>query len=142
MKLLYILLEEIRNRSEKIRIVNDEMEEVKRASKELGISDYAIMFALMTGKHVSLPEDIWSKLENTDSYDIQSMEDFISFSKQYGKDYKSIMNVKNPEQLPPALILQYSPGKYHLVGGNTRLMYYRALELTPKVIIDTINKNK
>jgi hypothetical protein len=78
---------------------------------------------------------MWSRLENTDSYDINSEEEAIELANYYGKDIKSILAA---EKTPPALILQYSPNKYYLVGGNTRLMVARAKGINPQVILATI----
>jgi hypothetical protein len=78
---------------------------------------------------------MWSRLENTDSYDIDSEEEAIKLAQYYGKDYKSILSA---EKTPPALILQYSPDKYYLIGGNTRLMFARAKGINPQVILGTI----
>jgi hypothetical protein len=78
---------------------------------------------------------MWSRLENTDSYDINSEEEAIKLAQYYGKDYQSILSA---EKTPPALILQYSPNKYYLIGGNTRLMFARAKGINPQVILGTI----
>jgi hypothetical protein len=78
---------------------------------------------------------MWSRLENTDSYDINSEEEAIELARHYGKDIQSILAA---EKTPPALILQYSPNKYYLVGGNTRLMVARAKGINPQVILATV----
>jgi hypothetical protein len=141
MKLLYILAEAIKSQFSKLDVIKDEEDEILRVSKELGVSPYEISVALLSGNKKPLTDDIWSRLENTDSYDISSEEDFVSLSKQYNKDYKSIMAVKDLSELPPALILEYEPGKYHLVGGNTRLMYFRLRGETPEVIIGKLDNS-
>ncbi len=135
MKLLYILAESIKTMFSKIDLIRDEEDEIIRTAEDLGISSREVSIALLSGEKKPLTDDIWSKLENTDSYDIEDEEEFIRLAKEYGKDYQSIMAVENLAELPPALILEYEPGKFHLVAGNTRLMYFRLKGKTPQVII-------
>jgi hypothetical protein len=141
MKLLQLLIESIK---QKLAIYNnvesEDMEgEISRSAKDLGIPEYVIKDSLLRGKMVTLTDQMWSKLENTDSYDVKTLDDFIALSKQYGKDYKRIMDV-DPKKLPPALVIEYKPGRYYLVGGNTRLMYHRVMGSTPKVILGKIQQ--
>jgi hypothetical protein len=89
---------------------------------------------------IILSDDIWSKLENTDSYNITSIEDAVKLANQYGKKWKSTLSaIKNSEVLDPPMILNYDKDRYYLVGGNTRLMFYKALGIEPKVLLATID---
>ena len=135
MKLLNILAESIKTMFSKIDVVRDEEDEIVRTAEDLGVSSREVSTALLSGEKKPLTDDIWSKLENTDSYDIQDEEEFIRLANQYGRDYKSIMAVEDLAELPPALILEYEPGKFYLVAGNTRLMYFRLKGKTPEVIM-------
>lgn len=116
-------------------IIKAENEEIERTADDLGLPYDIVYNSLVNGKEVTLTDEIWSHLENTDSYDINSEEEAIELAQHYGKDYKSIMSA---EKTPPALILQYSPNKYYLIGGNTRLMFARAKGINPQVILGTI----
>ena len=116
-------------------IIKAENEEIERTADELGLPYDIVYNSLVNGKEVTLTDEIWSRLENTDSYDINSEEEAIELAQYYGKDYKSILSA---EKTPPALILQYSPNKYYLIGGNTRLMFARAKGINPQVIMGTI----
>jgi hypothetical protein len=118
-----------------IPILRAENEEIERTADELGLPYDVVYNSLSSGKEVTLTDEIWSRLENTDSYDINSEEEAIELARHYGKDYQSIMSA---EKTPPALILQYSPNKYYLIGGNTRLMFARAKGINPQVIMGTI----
>jgi hypothetical protein len=135
MKLLNILAESIKTMFSKMDVVRDEEDEIVRTAKELGISSREVSIALLSGEKKALTDNIWSRLENTDSYDIQDEEEFIRLANEYGKDYQSIMAVEDLAELPPALILEYEPGKFYLVAGNTRLMYFRLKGKTPEVIM-------
>ena len=116
-------------------IIKAENEEIERTADDLGLPYDVVYNSLVNGKEVTLNDDMWSRLENTDSYDVNSEEEAIELAQHYGKDYKSILAA---EKTPPALILQYSPNKYYLIGGNTRLMFARAKGINPQVILGTI----
>jgi hypothetical protein len=118
-----------------IPILQAENEEIERTADDLGLPYDTVYNSLANGKEVTLTDEMWSRLENTDSYDIDSEEEAIKLAQYYGKDYKSILSA---EKTPPALILQYSPDKYYLIGGNTRLMFARAKGINPQVILGTI----
>ena len=118
-----------------IPILQAENEEIERTADELGLPYDTVYNSLVNGKEVTLTDEMWSRLENTDSYDINSEEEAIELARHYGKDIQSILAA---EKTPPALILQYSPNKYYLVGGNTRLMVARAKGINPQVILGTI----
>ena len=116
-------------------IIKAENEEIERTADELGLPYDIVYNSLVNGDEVTLTDEMWSRLENTDSYDIDSEEEAIKLAQYYGKDYKSILSA---EKTPPALILQYSPNKYYLIGGNTRLMFARAKGINPQVILGII----
>jgi hypothetical protein len=89
---------------------------------------------------IILSDDIWAKLENTDSYDVKSLKDAIRLAKKYGKDWESTLAaIKSGEILDPPMVLNYDKTKYYLTSGNTRLMFYKALGITPKVLLATID---
>jgi hypothetical protein len=135
MKLLNILADYMETLLSRIDVIRKEEGEIVRTAEDLGVSSREVSMALLSGEKKPLTDDIWSRLENTDSYDIQDEEEFIRLANQYGRDYKRIMAVEDLAELPPALILEYEPGKFLLVGGNTRLMYFRLKGETPEVII-------
>jgi hypothetical protein len=117
------------------KYIKSENEEIERTCDDLGLPYDVVYNSLVNGKEVTLNDEMWSRLENTDSYDINSEEEAIELAQHYGKDYQSILSAK---KTPPALILQYSPNKYYLIGGNTRLMFARAKGENPNVILGTI----
>ena len=101
------------------------------------------MEASKQGQLVDLTEDLWSKLENTDSYDIKSgdwekIEEYINFSNienGSNRDWNDLkQKIEQGQQVDAPIILKYDD-TFHLVSGNTRLMVSRALGKTPKVLI-------
>jgi len=121
-------------------IVRDERDEIERAAGEFNVPIPDMEYAFIAGNMVVLSDDIWSNLENTDSWDIESLEDAIELANEYGKDWKpTLAAIKADKDINPPLVLNYDEGKYHLVGGNTRLMFLKALGKTPKVLMGTLN---
>ena len=121
-------------------LVAKEGSEIERTAEEFNIPLEDLKYAFVAGRMVILSDDIWAKLENTDSYNITSIEDAVKLANQYGKKWKSTLSaIKNSEVLDPPMILNYDKTKYYLVGGNTRLMFYKALDITPKVLLATID---
>lgn len=121
--------------------IEDEYPEIRRAAGELGVDPYDIAIALLSGDPMGLTDDVWRRLENTDSYGVQGIGDFEALSGGYGKDYRRIASAPDPDQLPPALVVEYEPGRFHLVAGNTRLMWMRAIGHTPMVVVGRLGKN-
>jgi len=123
-------------------LVLSEMGEIDRTAQEFNIPIKDLQYAFEAGKEVILGDDIWSKLENTDSYEIKNLEQAIKLADKYKKDWKSIITaIKEEQQLPLPLVLNWADGKYYLVTGNTRLMIYKALNLQPVVLVANLNLN-
>jgi hypothetical protein len=121
-------------------LVVSEMEEIERTSDEFNVPIGDIQYAFETGKENILSDNVWSKLENSDSYDVQNLEQAIELAGKYKKDWKPIVKaIQDEKQLPMPMVLNYGKDKYYLVAGNTRLMIYRALGLQPIVLMGTLN---
>jgi len=121
-------------------IVKDEESEIERTAQEFNTPIPDMQYAFIAGDMVVLNDDIWSKLENSDSWEINSLEDAVKLAKKYGKDWKpTLAAIKAGKAINPPLILNYDKDNYYLVGGNTRLMFYKALGITPKVLMGKLN---
>ncbi len=90
-----------------------------------------------------LIEEMWSTLENTDSYEIPEggWDKVKEHTDHYNKETGSQRNWEDLKQkidqgleLDAPIILKYK-GELHLVSGNTRLMVARAAGIQPKVLI-------
>jgi cytidyltransferase-like protein len=120
--------------------VATEESEIERTAEEFNLPIPDVRYAFQAGNMVVLSDDIWSKLENSDSYDINSLEDAIKLATGYNKDFNSILDaIKADKTIDPPMVLNYDKDKYYLVGGNTRLMFYKALGKTPKVLMGTLD---
>jgi cytidyltransferase-like protein len=122
-------------------IVASEESEIERTAQVFNVPLPDMRYAFIAGNMVVLSDDIWSKLENSDSYEINSLEDAIRLAKEYGKDWKPTLDaIKNDDAVvSPPLVLNYDKNKYYLVGGNTRLMFSKALGKTPEVLMGTLD---
>jgi cytidyltransferase-like protein len=123
------------------KLVQSELGEIDRTSEVFNVHADDLQYAFETGQEVVLSDDVWSKLENSDSYNISSLEQAIKIAIKNKKNWKDIIYaIKNEEQLPPPMVLEYDQSnKYYLVSGNTRLMIYRALGLQPIVLMANLN---
>jgi hypothetical protein len=123
-----------------------EMDEIQRAVQELSrdegldISVADVVEALRNSREVKLTDDIWSKLENTESNQIKKgeMKKVIEIAKKYDKTSPYVLKkalVKDEYERP--IILKFGD-RYHLVAGNTRLSTAAAIGMKPQVIIAEI----
>ena len=121
--------------------VASEESEIERTAQDFNIPIPDVRYAFTAGSMVVLSDDIWSKLENSDSYEVNSLEDAIKLAKEYGKDWKPTLDaIKDDDAVvTPPMVLNYDKDKYYLVGGNTRLMFYKALGKIPKVLMGVLD---
>jgi hypothetical protein len=123
------------------QLVLDEMDEIELTSQKFNTPIEDLRYAFETGQETILNDDVWFKLKNTDSYKIKNLEQAIKLADKYSnewgnKDWKGILDaIKNEEQLPLPMVLNWDDNKYYLVAGNTRLMIYKALGLQPVVLM-------
>ena len=121
--------------------VASEETEIERTAQEFNIPIPDVRYAFQAGSMVVLSDDIWSKLENSDSYEVNSLEDAVRLAKEYGKDWKPTLDaIKDGDAVvSPPMVLSYGQDKYYLVSGNTRLMFYKALNKIPKVLMGNLD---
>lgn len=121
-------------------LVAREESEIERTAEVFNIPLEDLKYAFTVGQMIVLSDDIWSKLENSDSYEVTSLDDAVKLAKQYGKNWKPTLTaIKDGTVMDPPMVLNYDKNRYYLVGGNTRLMFYKALGITPKVLLATID---
>jgi cytidyltransferase-like protein len=121
-------------------LVVSELGEIDRTAQKFNVPINDLQYAFEAGRENILTDDVWSKLENSDSYQIKNLEQAIKLATKYKKDWRSIVRaIQDEKQLPLPLVLNYAKDKYYLVGGNTRLMFYKALGVQPIVLLGTID---
>lgn len=124
----------------------DEMDEFERAVQDLsrneGINTSVedVVNSFTRAKEVTLTDDIWSKLENTESNEIKKgeMKKVVDLAKKYNKTKPVELRklILSGDYRRP-LIIKFGD-RYHLVAGNTRLCTAAALGVKPKVLIGQI----
>jgi hypothetical protein len=126
--------------------INDEIDELQRASQDLSrdegidVSVEKLTKLFQEANEVILSDDIWKKLENTESNQIKKGEikKVEELAKKYDKTPPSMLKkalLKNEYNRP--LIIKFGD-RYHLVAGNTRLSTAAALGFRPDVLIADI----
>ena len=99
-----------------------------------------VEYAFNSGDEVVLNDDIWSKLENSKSYKMKTLDDAIQHSLKLGINPKPYIDqIKAGKEMPLPLVLCYGQDKYYLVGGEVVLSLYRALGSIPTVLQGTLN---
>jgi hypothetical protein len=129
--------------------IEGEIEEFQRTSQDLrrkekiDISVEELVRSFDGLKEQTLIEDVWLKLENTESNTIEK-DDWVSVMK-IAKKYKK----RNPKELKKdienneyerPLILKMGD-RYILIAGNTRLCTAAAMGVNPKVFIGEIGED-
>lgn len=127
---------------------NVEMErgEIERVAVEFAETDPAVFTTQLVERSkgaglITMSEEMWSTLENTDSYDIPSGDwEAVEHHSAAGhseapRDWQKLKSkMENGESLD-APIICHKAGRFHLVSGNTRLMVARALGQIPQVLL-------
>ena len=121
--------------------ISEEYEEMERTSEDLGIDLHEIEDGYENGSLIDLTDDIWEKMENTDSWNIRDLQHAKEYAEEYDKDIESIIEgFESGNRLPAPIVLIKSDGVPYLIAGNTRLMVARALKVIPKVVMVRIEK--
>ena len=96
---------------------------------------------IKTASYEFFDEEELRSISNTDVGEIldseNKMERAIELAKEYGKNYKRIIDgLKKKVEFPPPLVVKDSKGKLYLLAGNSRLMLGVAMgyNLPTKVI--------
>jgi cytidyltransferase-like protein len=113
---------------------------IEKASYVFNIPIDDMEYAFNGGTEVVLSDDMWSKLENSKSYKMKTLDDAIQHSLKLGINPKPYIDfIKAGKDMPLPLVLCYGQDKYYLVGGEIVLSLYRALGSIPTVLQGTLN---
>lgn len=127
--------------------LENEMDELQRVVQDLSrdeditVSVDELVKVFKNAEEVTLSDEIWSNLENTESNEIEKgdMDSVIDIAKTYKKtNPKKLAQVIKSGDYKRPLILKFGD-RYHLVAGNTRLCTAAAMGVNPKVFIGTID---
>jgi hypothetical protein len=127
--------------------LDNEMDELQRVVQDLSrdeditVSVDELVNVFKNSKEVTLSDEIWGNLENTESNEIEKgdMDSVMNIAKTYKKtNPKKLVQVIKSGDYKRPLILKFGD-RYHLVAGNTRLCTAAAMGVNPKVFIGTID---
>lgn len=124
--------------------LQEEIEEIERTAVDLDIDASKLFEDAKKGKIIDLSDDIWSKLHNTDSWDIKSIEDARVLADEYDKDIESLIRgfESGKASIPAPIVLKRQEGGYYLIAGNTRLMVARAFGMIPRIYLVEDNQEE
>jgi hypothetical protein len=113
---------------------------IEKASAVFNLPIPDMEYAFNSGGEVVLSDDMWSKLENSKSYKMKTLDDAIQHALKLGINPKPYIDqIKAGKDMPLPLVLCYGQDKYYLVGGEVVLSLYRALGSIPTVLQGTLN---
>jgi cytidyltransferase-like protein len=117
-----------------------------KVEKAAAVFNYPIedmLFAFNGGTPTIMSDDMWSSLENSESYKIKDLEAAIAHSLKLGINPRPYIDqIKKKKEMPLPLVLQYNPGKYYLVGGEVVLSILKALGAIPEVLVGNITPKR
>jgi cytidyltransferase-like protein len=120
--------------------VMQNQDKIEKAAAVFNLPIPDMNYAFDSGDEVVLNDDIWSKLENSKSYKMKTLDDAIQHALKLGINPKPyIDHIKAGKDIPLPLVLCYGQDKYYLVGGEVVLSLYRALGSIPTVLQGTLN---
>lgn len=118
--------------------IDKEKSEFDRVAIKYGLDSETLQFlASEEGSSQDLSNEIWEKLDNTDSNlikegDWNAVQEYSNSANRDWLDLKQ--KIEKGVQVDAPIIIKYGK-EYHLVTGNTRLMVARALGIVPQVLI-------
>lgn len=143
---IYRIISEASGKTDREFHIDSEMDELQRVTQILNrdegfnISVDDLYDKFLSAKPKKLSNDIWGKLENTESNEIDKgdFDEVEKIAKKYNKS--------NPDKLKKSLsvgdykrpMIVSFDGRYHLVAGNTRLCTAAAMGINPEVLIVNI----
>jgi AAA+ ATPase superfamily predicted ATPase len=115
-----------------------EKAEIDRTADVFKIDSSILYEKLKNAKLVPLNNNLWKKMKNTDSWNINNIEKAEKLSKLYDRNIDEIINGFKNNQSIPAPIVVISKGIPYLVAGNTRLMAARAMKIRPMILVSNL----
>lgn len=118
--------------------------EFARVAQTFGIDDSVLVYqAEKQGRMVTLTDDMWSQLGNTDSYRIAAdgHDDAAEFAAMNNRDYRAVAEAMYVAPIDAPIIMKFGD-TYHVVSGNTRLMAARAYGVMPNVWLFEVDTQK
>jgi hypothetical protein len=120
--------------------IDDNLSAINKTALTFNFPVEDLQLAFNGASNLVLSDDVWSKLENSNSYNIQTLGQALLYAKERKIDAVPYLEaIKNLELLPKALILNYDNDKYYLVNGEFVLSLQKALNLTPDTLMARIN---
>jgi len=115
-------------------------DKIEKAAAYFNLPIPDMEYAFNVGNPVVLGDNVWSILQNTNSYNIETLEQAIRYAHGKGIKVKPYIEaIKMGKEMPLPLVLCYGQDKYWLISGEIILSLYRALKVIPTVLQGTLN---
>lgn len=122
--------------------LDHEKPEFERASEDIGVPTIDLLGAAKEAPLVDLTLKMWATMGNTDSWDTDTIGKAVYHARLYDKDIRAVVLAIGKNEMQAPMVLSFEDGSTRLIGGNTRLMVFRALGITPKVLLVPVKNRK
>jgi hypothetical protein len=124
-------------------VPEEESDKIAKIAPSIGLDHADIMKKAANGYLVDLTPEVWAKLEGSDSWRIESMEEAEMLAAMRDEDLQPIMDLIAAGKGVPAPIVLYNFDVHdHLVTGNAQLMIARAMETSAKAFYVNMAQDK
>lgn len=114
--------------------VEDESEGFRLAAEKLGLDVEDMNKKAASGWMTQLPNDMWSILENTDSWVTESLEEIEKYAAKHDKDLESLVGaIGEGKSISAPIVVILGNGMPYLIAGNIRLMISKVMGINPEV---------
>jgi hypothetical protein len=114
-----------------------ELEEIKRTIKDLKLSN-KLKEIKEQFENNELAECKYKEIDNSDYSSVSTFDDVLELVKKYDKNIDRLLEQFDKGKIEASIILLRDKHKPYLIGGNTRLMLLKVLEIEPQVLEITI----
>jgi hypothetical protein len=121
----------------------DESEKIAKIAQSIGLDHQDIMKKAANGFLTELAPEAWAKLEGSDSWRIESMEEAEMLAAMRDEDLQPIMDlIAGGKGVPAPIVLFNFDVNEHLVTGNAQLMIARAMDVPAKAFYVNMAQDK
>lgn len=131
-------LTNIKNNITDINFINPkyetEVSEIERIVKEFELNEKQTDEIKKQFENPKLVDFKSKKLDNSDYLNVKTFDDIVELANKYGKDINRLLKQFEKGEIEAPIVLFRAKKNPYLIGGNTRLMLLKVLNIKPKVL--------
>lgn len=111
-----------------------EISEIERIEKEFGLNKKQIEKIKKQFVEPKLTNFNSKELDNSDYFLVKTFDDIVELVNKYDKDIDKLLEQFEKGEIEAPIVLFRTKKNPYLIGGNTRLMLLKFLNIKPKVL--------